>query len=104
MACRRGIRFIQYRIVGIELCDSFHPTRGVAFAKHPREVRLHEAVIVDGLIDHLPPPQSQFERHNAVELQPITARRTGSDSAVGLGRGGGYPLRPSKTLAVKPLN
>src|ERR1700675_3406554 len=23
------------------------------------------------------PPQSQFERHNAVELQPITERRTG---------------------------
>src|SRR6266436_7268605 len=77
MARRRGIRFIQYRIVGIELCDSFHPTRGVAFAKHPREGRLHEAVIVDGLIDHLPPPQSHFERHNAVELQPITERRTG---------------------------
>ena len=54
MAGRRGVRWlIKCRIVGIYLGDGFDPARGIALAEHPREVRLHQAVIVDGLSGHL---------------------------------------------------
>ena len=33
--------------------DSLNAPRRVALAEHPREVRLHEAAIVDGFRDHL---------------------------------------------------
>jgi len=66
MARRCRIRFIQYRIVGIEFCDGFHPTRGVVLAEHAREVRLHEAVIVDGFSGHVLPSGSGVRKASVV--------------------------------------
>ncbi len=73
MARRRRIRFIQYRIVSIELRDGFHPTRGVALAEHPREVCLHEAVIVDGFSGHvLPSGVKEFRKACVVALNMVS--------------------------------
>jgi hypothetical protein len=59
MAVGRGLRLVEHGVFGIELTDRRDAPSGVALAKHPRKVGLHQAVIVDErirrLIDHLPP-------------------------------------------------
>src|SRR5258708_130737 len=58
MTRRRGIRFKQRSVVGIEFSNGLHPTGDVALVEHPCEICLHEAVIVDRSRAHLLPSLS----------------------------------------------
>src|SRR5258707_1570403 len=48
MARRRGIRLVEHGVFGIELADRRDAPLGVSLAEHPHEVRLHEALVIDG--------------------------------------------------------
>src|SRR5258708_19594547 len=48
MAGRRGIRLVGHGVFGIELADRRDAPLGVSLAELPHEVRLHEALVIDG--------------------------------------------------------
>jgi len=81
MARRRRIRFIQYPIVGIESAMAFIGAR-VVLAEHAREVRLNEAVIVDGFSGHLLLRDQEFRKASVLNARDGFAHLSGRETIV----------------------
>lgn len=47
MTFGRSLRLVQHGVFGMEFADRLDALCGVALAEHSREVRLHQAVVVD---------------------------------------------------------